>query len=453
MKIRAMIVALFALAPFGIPAAIGAEGTGVESLTLDRARALALASSRTLASLGLSVESAGVDERLQRYEGLPSLTLSASASASAPAAPGLSVTDTVAAGVSVGATQTLYSGGRNRLLSGIAALSTAQAREKARAGYYACLDAVDSAWYSLLEAHATRESAEAAIRSSDASLEIANARREIGAASMADCLEAEANAASARANLGQAERDVSVYSAKLASLTGVGKISGIERPDFASYDSLVARLSTLEEEGIESIVAAIQDRALAENPALASSRLALEKAGRSVDLGKAAYLPTLSAGISTGLDYAVVNGLSDPAVRFSLTGNVPLDAWSTAASVEKSRVEERQASLGADEDASALKIDVAQALYGCVSAARTIVSSEKAVEYAEINYENRLEQYRLGAASVSELASAASLAAASRGSLIKARYTLLRSLSTLRTLGAFGSDGEVLAAMGYDAGE
>lgn len=450
MKRNALRAGLLAFALAGNIAAAEDQATVGEGsvLTLAEARKLALASSRTLASLGLSADSAVIDERLQRYESFPSLSLSASASVAAPGTGGNTVADTAATGVSAGVTQTIFSGGKNGILASIDRLATSIAREKARSGYYGVLDSIDAAWYSLLEAYATKESAESSIASNEISLEIAKARREIGAVSVSDYLEAESNAESARATLGQAMRDVSIYSMKVASLTGLKKIPEIERTDFSVYEPLVASLSACDDSTVDSIVARVRDAAYANNPDLASARLARDKADKTVKETAAGYLPTVTAGVSTGLDYTALNGLSDPQVKFSITGNIPLDVWVTKASVDKSRLAARQSAMSLDETARNLDIDLATAVYGCVAEARSIVSSAKALEYAEKHYEGKLEQYKLAAASVTDLSDAATLVSSNKGALIKARYAFLSSLSSLRSLGAFESDDAVLAAMG-----
>lgn len=418
------------------------------ALTLAEARKLALASSRTLASLGLSADSAVIDERLQRYESFPSLSLSASASVAAPGTGGNSVADTATTGVSAGVTQTVFSGGKNSILASIDRLATSIAREKARSGYFGVLDSIDAAWYSLLQAYATKESAESSIASNQISLEIAKARREIGAVSVSDYLEAESNAESARATLGQAMRDVSIYSMKVASLTGLNKIPEIDRTDFSAYESLVASLSSCTDATVDSIVARVRDAALANNPDLASARLSRDKADKAVKEAATGYIPTVTAGVSTGLDYTALNGLSDPQVKFSITGNIPLNGWVTASSVDKSRIAARQSAMSLDETARNLDINLATAVYGCVAEARSIVSSAKALEYAEKHYEGKLELYKLAAASVTDLSDAATLVSSNKGALIKARYAFLLSLSTVRSLGAFDSDDAVLAVMG-----
>lgn len=424
-----------------------AELPNAETLTLVEARQLALAASSSLASLDLSKDSAVIDERLQLYESLPSVALSASSSITAPGTATVSVSDSAQLSLSASATQTVFSGGKNTVLASIDKLSSSITRENARAGYFSVLDSIDAAWYALQEAYATKESAEASISAYGISLEIAKARLDIGAVSVTDYLEAESNAEAARATAGQANRDVMIYSRKVASLTGLDRLPSIERADFSRYEPLVSLFSALSDADADALVEKIREAALANNPDLAAARLAREKAGKQVRLSACAYLPTVTAGASTGLSYTALDGLSDPEVKVSVAGSLSLDAWVTKASVDKAKIAERQSDAALSEAGRKLDIDLATAIYGCVAEARSIVSSAKALEYAEKHYENKLELYELASASVNDLSDAASLVSANRGALIKARYALLASLSTVRSLGAFDSDDAVLAAM------
>ena len=55
-----------------------------------------------------------------------------------------------------------------------------------------------------------------------------------------------------------------------------------------------------------------------------------------------------------------------------------------------------------------------------------------------------MERYRLSQSSVPELSDASVLAGSSRSQLIKARYGFLRSLSSLRSLGAIDDEEKLM---------
>jgi outer membrane protein len=432
---RLLVVAALALAV--TQAAVAGD------LTLDEARKLALSSSRTLAKSALAVESAAVDETLQLYESLPSLSASATAGATPVSASGAAVADTVTAGATLSLSQTIWNGGKNGILSAIDSLASGIAKQTARAAYFDALDAIDAAWYGLLEAEATRDAAASAIEVAEVSLSIAKIKLDAGALSMTDYLEAESTLESNRATLSQAKRDVAIYGAKVASLTGLASAPTAQPVDFADYDALIARLAAYTDSDVEAFVARLSAAVTAGNPDLASADLSAQKSGKSVSLAAADYLPSLSLGLSGGLDYAASSAALTPSAKVSLSASVSLDAWKTAASVKGAKIAESQAKLDLAETTRTVDIDVRTSAYECVAQAQSVVSTAKALEYAKKHYESEFELYKLSSASVSDLSDAAALVSTNSKQWIAARYGFLSCLSDIRSLAAFSDDAQV----------
>ena len=418
-----------------------------ETLTLEEARSLALANSGELSSMLLAAESSELDGRLQAYESLPSLSLSSSASMQvSPAEDG--VGDTLSAGLSLSASQTLWSGGRNGIKSAINAIAIDAARQAAIARYFSVLDEIDAAWYSFLKSLAALDAARSSLGNYGLALSIAETRFEAGAISVTDYLSAQSAHESAKTSLSQARRDVAISRVKVAYLTGLSSSlsEGLEAGpvDFAAYESLIARVSGFPDGDVESFAANVRDRAVVSNSDLNRVVLEGKKAEGELGLSRREYLPSVSAGLSAGLDYARVSGLADPSVRVSLSGTIPMEFWKTATSVKKSELASRIADNDLGKARMDLEIDIQTAVQNCVAQARTVLSSGKALEYAKTLYEGKLEMYRLSAASVSDLSDAAALVSSNESQLIAARYGFLSCLSDIRTICAFEDDGQVL---------
>ena len=418
-----------------------------DPLSLETARKLALENSRTLASYGLAVKSSENGELLQTYEFLPSLSLSSSAKGSVPTSSAdKSLADSATAGVSVTATQTVFNGGKNSIQLAIDRIATNSARETARTEYYSVLGSIDSAWFSLLKAKASEEAANAAIASAELGLSISQTKLDAGSLSMADYLQSEATAEAQRLKLSQAKRDVSIYLAKVESLTGKTDIDP-ETVDFSVWDALIAKLSSYSNSDIDSFFANAQKAVLAGNPAIAGARLKSESADKSVSLSATAYLPTVTASVSGGFDYANSTGDTTKSLAVTLAGSLDLDAWKTATSVSTSKLASRQAALTLDETKRTADIDTKTAVYDCVAQARSVISSQKALDYANKYYESELELYKLSSKSSSDLSDAAALVSTDTQSLIAARYDFLSGISTIRNLAALDSDDAIRALL------
>ncbi len=420
--------------------AVSVAAAAAEPLTLEAARKLALANSRTLAKYTLAVERAQLDEKRQRYDSLPSISLSGSAKAGVPTSPGETALDTASVGVSAGVSYAVWDGGTNLTLAAIDRIATASARESARAEYFAVLASLDSAWYDLLEARASLAAADAAIAVSDLSLSIAGVKLETGAVSMTEYLSAEATAEANRTTRSLAARNVAVYGAKVASLLGLSALPEIAGVDFAAYDELLSRIARFDDAAVDSCIAKLGAAALAGNPDLAKAALAREKAGKSVALAAAGFSPTVSASASGSLSFSPAGSGTTPSLSVSLSASVPVEVWKTAAEVESAKIAERQAALDLEETARTSDIDVRTAVYDCVSAARAVISSAKALDYAKKHYENKLELYKLSSASVSDVADAAAQVSSNEKALIAARYDFLSGFSSMRSIAGYESD-------------
>jgi outer membrane protein len=414
------------------------------SIDLNRVRELAAANSPTLKKFGLAVEASSISRTKQGLSALPSLSASAQGGLDLKelADPARAVSATIGLSIS----QSVWDGGKGGIENAIAALSTESARAEARAAYDSLMKDVDTAFFALLEAQAQVEAADDDLSNSKRNLELAQAKFAIGSASTLDLLKAESNQATKETALSKARGDLLVRRAKVASLISQkGGFSPVGL-DFSSYEGLIAALAACSDEKTEAIVSAFILKAKAANPSLASSSIGATIAQKNVGLALAAYSPTVSAGLSPKLGIDAASGVSASA-SLSLAVSVPLDLWNTALDVKSKRTSAAQSGLDLENAASDLEIEVRSAVYDCLSQARSVISGQKAYEYASSYYSKSQELYALSAGSSVDLSDAQLVASTSRESLISARYGFLTSLSALGSLASLSGQAEIVAAI------
>ncbi|MDR1319466.1 MAG: TolC family protein [Treponema sp.] len=426
------------------PALVFSEG---ENLSLEQARALALANSQSLAKYRLAVRSGVLDERSQLYANLPSLSLNAGASVNLWDPEGMpqeNLSDSFNASAGVSVSQKIFEGGKSLVLRDIYSINTEITRKDALAEYFTVLDSADRAYYAVLEAGANLAEEESSLETAALSLSIAELRRESGMIGPGDYLKALADKETREASRNQARRTLSLNAAKLKSLTGFGETPRPEAVDFAGYEETIRRLSAIPDEKIEALYAEFWSILAAKNPGLAKAGLSGARAEKNLSLAKRDYSPSLSASFSTGLSYTRLTGPEANSGRLSLSGSIPLDYWVTANNVEKSRIARDSAAVDYRAAESSLETELLGVLLDAITQAGSVVSSRRAWEYAEKHFEYVMELYRLSRNSVSELSDASSLVSSSRGGLIRAQYGFLRALSDLRSLGALEDERELL---------
>ncbi len=415
-----------------------------ETLTLDDVRNIALSNSRTLQRMNLSVQSSVLNEKQQVFEYLPSLSLGASASALLWGE--RSIQDSFDAEVTINVTETvpIWNGGKNSMLREINKIAVEITRKEALAEYFSVLDSADNAYYGALEAQASLGSANLSLENSALALSIAEIRREGGMVSITDLLQAQADYESKKSGQNQAKRNLALALAELKSITRLDEISNLQAVDFTSYESIIEKLSTVSDEAINNMQAELWNILSTNNPDYASAVLTFQRAEKNTSLASKDYFPSLSAGFSTGVGYSYRNGFKLSDGRLSISASIPLDFWVTANSVQRSRIAQQQSTLDFEDAVNRFGISVQTGILDCVAQAASVMSSQKALEYAEKHYENVLELYRLSQNSVSDLSNASMLVNTNRNQLISAQYNFLLCLSNIRSLGAFESDQQVI---------
>jgi outer membrane protein TolC len=415
-----------------------------EIINLEQVRSLALSNSRSLAKINLSIQNALLTEKAEIFDYLPSINVGASASTSLWGE--LNIEDSFDTGINIGIEENvlLWNGGRKLILSEINNIATEMTRKQALSEYFSVLDSADESYYGVLLSQASLESANLSLENSALALSIAEIHREGGMINLTDLLQAQADYESKKTSYNQAKRDVSLSLAKLKSITRLTEIPNLYDIDFTKYSFLIEKLSLLSDEEINNLFAELWKIFSSKNPNFSQAALTLRRADQNLNLAAKDFFPRLSAGFSTGIDYTLRNGFNLSDGRVSLTASIPLDIWVIANKVQSEKISHQQSILDYEETENQYIIDIQSGILDCISQAATIISSEKALEYAEKYYESVFELYRLSQNSISDLSEASSLVNSNRNQLIRAQYSFLSYLSVIRSLGAFDSDQAVL---------
>ncbi|MDR0602565.1 MAG: TolC family protein [Treponema sp.] len=402
-------------------------------LTLEAARTLALANSRSLAKYGLAVRAGVLDERSRLYSNLPSLSLQAGAGAGVKAMQEKTIRDAIEGSISLSVSQKIFEGGKSFIYRRVAAINTEMARNEATAEYFRILDETDSAYYGVLEAAANLLTAESALETAELSLSMTEIRMQGGMADRGEYLKALSDRETEESSRNRARRDLSLGRTKLQALTGLAELPEAGAVDFGDYEDLITAMGAAGDGGISALSGALWNRAVSANPGLLNAGLSGRNAEYDFSLAKKDFLPSVSASFSAGLDFSSGGPEFSPG-RFSLSGSIPLDFWVIANNTKKKRLVRDDAVLDYGDAVSSLETELKTSLFDVISQAETVLSSRRALEYAEQHFEYTMELWKLSGTSLSELSDASALLNTGRGRLIQAEYAFLLGLSKLRSL-------------------
>ncbi|HTX73716.1 MAG TPA: TolC family protein [Rectinemataceae bacterium] len=445
-----LVAALVAAAPSQAQSVAARVPAPADELTLQEARDLTLSRSALLAKARLAVDGSGLVSQAQAYSGLPQI--SATAEDDLGYSPTGSPADTNDFVAKIAVSQTLFDGGKNAKTVRKYDLATESSRRALEATRLSLLGQVDAAYFAVLEDEAAVQAAQSDLESAQLKQRLAQAKADAAVLAQSAVLQTEADTAAYQTALLIARKNLASARAKLASLTGLPASTRLQAVDFSSYAALLDRLGALDESGLGALAARIGALARASSPSLAGYSLALSQAELGLQIARAAYLPSVSLGLSGGLSYSLAGSgsaaraLSLPG-SLSLTARMDLDYWTLNNGMAAARITAAQADADVKQGESDLDLQVLQALYEWVSSAASIGSSSKALEYAQSSYQNVLEQYRLSAATTADLTAAEATVSVDQTALIAARYGFLANLSALAVLAGLEDNAQLTALL------
>ena len=454
-------VVLLVMAASGLPAQ--ESNLSGAAMSLEAARTLALVNSRNLARYNLTIQSNLLAERSQFYSELPQLgRLSINAGANLWPSDMFQWSDesytedyfkrSLSAGISIGSVSyTIWDGGKDAIRREINSLTTEMSRQDALSEYYSVLASVDSAYYNVLEAIAALEAAEGSLATSALSLSMAEIRYQSGMISDSTYLQALADNASRETSRNQSRRDLTVARLRLKDLLGIDELPDLEPVDFNTQEELISLLVNIDDSKFEKLFNSFWTRVQANNPTLIKSGMNSARSDLNTNLSSRDYYPTISAslglpGLSTGYNRTNDNfELRTSGGSFSISASIPIEIWKTKNSVDRQKNSNEMTSMEYAGSVNSMSTDLYIALLDLISQAGLILSSRRALDYAQKHFDYVLELYRMSRNSPSDLSDAESLVRSNRNQLNRYQYSFLNGLSKLRSMGAFNSEDEIMA--------
>ena len=430
---------------------ITTTGLFAQTLSLEQARVLALANSRSLAKYELALRSSILDERSQLYSMLPSVSAEYSASMNYFYDwEFVNPVDTFRAGAAISITQIIFQGGKSFIQKAISAIATESVRIDALAEYFNVLDSVDNAYYEVLEAAATLEAEEISLTVATLSHSIAEIRYTSGMITQGDYLRALADMEVRMNSRNQARRSLAQSMAKLRTLTGISQAVEFEQIDFDIYEDVLSRLAGISDEEADELFGEFRRIIATSNPSFAKASLNNQRAEKNFSLTQRDYAPTIRASIfGAGLNYSAANNSfsTTSSGGVSITGSIPVDFWVMNNRMERSRIAYESAAIDYTNAELSLETELQTALLNTFAQAGSVLSFRRSLEYTERHFEFVMERYRLSQSSVSDLHEASNLLVNSRNSHIRSKYGFLRSLARLRSLCALDDEEKLLGLL------
>ena len=419
-----------------------------QTLTLEKARTMALSNSRSLAKLNMSIRGSLIDERNQLFSMLPSPSASYSASVDYLEKDSgfVNPADTFNSSLTLSVTQKIFEGGKSFIQREIGKIATESVRKDMLSEYFNVLDSADNAYYAVLEAAATLEAGESSLQAAVLSLAVAEIRQANGMINQGDYLKALADKETRENSRNQTRRTLALNMNKLKTIIGVSENIELEQINFDAYEGLILFLAGISDEDAQSLYERFWGIIVKDNPSFAKAALGKQRAEMNHTLTKRDLAPVISATIfSTGFNYSAARGYSNSLTGgVTLRGTIPIDFWVFSNKLKKSEIALESSNLDYLGAEISMETELQSSLLSVFAQAGSALSSRRSVEYAEKHFEFVMERYRLSQSSVSDVGEATTLLITNQNNLIKARYGFLQSLSKLRSLSAIDEEARLL---------
>ncbi|MDR1025342.1 MAG: TolC family protein [Treponema sp.] len=435
----AVLLFLVSAAAFS-PAAFSAE------LTLEQVRRAAVAASPALKKLEGSKQNQALAKMAYYFKYIPSLSASASASypllESGPALLSAAERLNATAGFSITENISLFDGGKSKIDRANLTLDESLLDADTQARLFAVLEEADNQYFSCLEAEAAIRTAELQVEISSLALETAEIRQTGGILSPSDYFLALSNKSAADSSLAAALTSLSLARHKLGQLIGNNETADLAPLDFGSYEELLNKISLWTAEDISDRFLRLKESLTSHSPSLKSAYINLMRAENSYALARGSFYPTLDFSASLNLKYDFTAQSSiDPfsyGASVTLSGRIPLDYWTIANNERRQKNSLESSRIDYEDTLAAFDIDLQSRLFTLAGNALTLIANRRQAEYSALLLEQQQELFRLSSTSMASFLDAASRSLSGETQKTRAEFAFLRSLSALKSLGAFG---------------
>lgn len=247
---------------------------------------------------------------------------------------------------------------------------------------------VTQTFYGVLLAEQGRQVARDALAQAERQAELAAQRVAQGAASEFDLLRARVQVANLRPGVSRAEAMLRQVRIGLNLLLGLSPEERLELTGELSYSPVQFDLEDLKRE------------AVAGRAELHSARLATQRAGLAVSMARSTRLPTLAiSGIYSfrSDNVGLSRGFDDSYVA-NLVLSIPLfDGFAARSRTAQARAGQQQARIMLDQTRRAIEAEVEQAFHDLRAAEQShlaqidnVAQAERALEIAQVSYENEM---------------------------------------------------------------
>lgn len=329
--------------------------------------------------------------------------------------------------------QPLFNGGSIWLGSRLSSDAYKISRENLKSTRLSTLADVESKYFSVLENKALLEVARKSLKSSETNLEIAQIKYESGNLSRADLLNLQSEKASKEVSLLQIENLYMISLIDLSNFLQLPEINTLQEIDMTEQQYVLKYLQKSTSEQIDQLIMDILKTGRESNPVLKISDLAIKSSQKSLLLAAGKFLPSLNLQYSRNwLKYDFEDDYNDSG-QLGLYISLPIfPVFDNGLEVAQAKYQLKQSRYKFTAAEGNIELALKSAVLNLVTAAKSVLSSQLALDYAEETYLQMQERFSNGLISSNELLSAEIMFTSAQNKYVTSTYDYLRARSALR---------------------
>ncbi len=329
--------------------------------------------------------------------------------------------------------QPIFNGGSIWLGSRLSHDAYKISQETLKSTRLSTLSEVESKYFSVLQNKALLEISRKSLESAATNLEIAQIKYDNGNLSRADLLNLQSEQAAKEISLLQMENLYSISLLSLANFLQLPEIDALEEIDLTEHQFVLAYLQESDPDQLERLLNSILNTGLEGSPALKISELAVKSSQKSLLMAAGKFLPSLNLQYSKNwIKYDFEDEYNDSG-QLGIYLSVPIfpiiDNGLEVAQANYQLKRSRYDFTSAEDN---IKLGLKSTVLNLITAAKTVNSSQLALNYAEETYLQMQERFSSGLISSNDLLSAEIMYTSAQNQNVTSIYDFLRARSELR---------------------
>jgi outer membrane protein len=298
------------------------------------------------------------------------------------------------------------------------------------------ISSLENKYFAVLKNKALLELAAKNLQTSKTNTEIAEVKFETGSLSKAGYLQLQSEQANKEVSLIQME---TLYQTSLLDIQNFLKLDDLNQLEDIfqlDYEAELNILKEIEMNEVEFLVDDILKIGMDQNPTLRISELSLKTSDKSLWMAGGNFLPSINLQYSKSwLKYDFEDEFSDNVGQLGLNFSVPIfPLIDNGLEVAVARNNLKKAKYNLESTENGIELAIKSSVLNMVSAAKTVYSSQLALDYSSETYEQMKERFANGQITANELLSTEIMYTSAQNLVTTSFYDFLSTKSSLLQL-------------------